>query len=110
MSEKIENIITQLKELSLLEATELVKTIEEVFEVDASAASGPVIMAGSASGGEAEQTEEQTEFSLILEDVPADKKIAILKIVRTMTGLGLKEGFSRISTKTDKRGNWKRRC
>tara|TARA_B110000977_G_scaffold199675_1_gene287786 strand:+ start:11757 stop:12146 length:390 start_codon:yes stop_codon:yes gene_type:complete len=91
MSEKIENIITQLKELSLLEATELVKTIEEVFEVDASAASGPVIMAGSASGGEAEQTEEQTEFSLILEDVPADKKIAILKIVRTMTGLGLKE-------------------
>ena len=57
----------------------------------ASAAAGPVVMAGAMPGGEAEQAEEQTEFSLILEDVPADKKIAILKIVRTMTGLGLKE-------------------
>jgi large subunit ribosomal protein L7/L12 len=45
----------------------------------------------SATGGAAQEVEEKTEFDLVLEEVPADKKIAILKIVRTLTGLGLKE-------------------
>mmetsp|Transcript_10670 Transcript_10670/g.26776 ORF Transcript_10670/g.26776 Transcript_10670/m.26776 type:complete len:131 (-) Transcript_10670:40-432(-) len=92
MTAKIDDIIEQLKSLTLLEAAELVKTIEETFDVDASAASGGMMMmAPGAGGAAAEEVEEKTEFDVILEVVPADKKIAILKIVRTLTGLGLKE-------------------
>lgn len=97
MSAKTDEILEQLKSLSLLEASELVKQIEEAFGVDASApvGGGMMMMAGAAPGAApaaaAEPVEEQTEFDVILEDVPADKKIAILKVVRTLTGLGLKE-------------------
>jgi large subunit ribosomal protein L7/L12 len=91
MNAKIDEIIAQLKELSLIEATKLVKQIEEVFDVDASAISGGVVMAGGNASSSSEAAEEQTEFSLVLEEVPADKKIAILKLVRSLTGLGLKE-------------------
>ena len=92
MTSKIENIIEELKGLTLLEAAELVKQIEEVFDVDASAAaSGGMVMMPAAGGGQAEETEEKTEFDVSLEEVPSDKKIAILKVVRGMTGLGLKE-------------------
>ena len=89
MSEKINQIVEELKTLTLLEASELVSAIEETFGVDASAAAaGPVVMAG---GAVAEEVEEKTEFDLSLDEVPADKKIAVLKVVRTLTGLGLKE-------------------
>ena len=89
MSEKINQIVEELKTLTLLEASELVTAIEETFGVDASvAASGPVVMAAT---GPAEEVEEKTEFDLNLDEVPADKKIAVLKIVRGITGLGLKE-------------------
>jgi large subunit ribosomal protein L7/L12 len=89
MSEKIDQIVEDLKTLTLLEASELVSKIEETFGVDASAvAGGGVIMAAPAA---VEEVEEQTEFNLILDEVPADKKIAILKVVRSLTGLGLKE-------------------
>jgi len=89
MSEKITQIIEELKTLTLLEASELVSQIEETFGVDASAsAGGGMVMAAAAP---AEEVEEKTEFDLMLEEVPADKKIAILKIVRSITGLGLKE-------------------
>jgi large subunit ribosomal protein L7/L12 len=72
-----------------LEASELVKKIEETFGVDASASvGGGMVMAVAPV---AEEVEEQTEFELILNEVPADKKIAILKVVRSLTGLGLKE-------------------
>jgi large subunit ribosomal protein L7/L12 len=97
MSEKTDQILEELKSLSLLEASELVKQIEEAFGVDASASGGgmmmmPGMMPGAAAGGaEAEPEEEKTEFDVVLEDVPADKKIAILKVVRGLTGLGLKE-------------------
>jgi len=98
MSAKTDEILDQLKSLSLLEASELVKQIEEAFGVDASASvgGGMMMMPGLAAPGGAaaapvEEVEEQTEFDVILEDVPADKKIAILKVVRTLTGLGLKE-------------------
>nr|QUE28670.1 ribosomal protein L12 [Porphyrostromium japonicum] len=92
MSDKINTIIEELKGLTLLEAAELVKQIEEVFEVDASAAaSGGMVMMPGGGGGTAEETEEKTEFDVSLEEVPADKKIAILKVVRSLTGLGLKE-------------------
>ena len=89
MSEKIDQIVEDLKTLTLLEASELVTKIEETFGVDASASSGGVVMA--ASGGTEEAVEEKTEFNLMLDEVPADKKIAVLKVVRGLTGLGLKE-------------------
>ena len=90
MSEKIDQIIEELKTLTLLEASELVTKIEDTFGVDASAASagGTMVMAAAAT---AEEVEEKTEFNVVLEEVPADKKIAILKVVRGLTGLGLKE-------------------
>jgi large subunit ribosomal protein L7/L12 len=89
MSEKINQIVEDLKTLTLLEASELVTKIEETFGVDASAAAGGgVVMAAAAT---TEEVEEKTEFNLILDEVPADKKIAILKVVRNLTGLGLKE-------------------
>ncbi|MEB3217659.1 MAG: 50S ribosomal protein L7/L12 [Richelia sp. RM2_1_2] len=98
MSAKTDEIIESLKSLSLLEASELVKQIEEVFQVDASASGGggmmmmPGMMPGMGGGAAAaEPEEEKTEFDVVLEDVPADKKIAILKVVRGITGLGLKE-------------------
>ena len=89
MSEKITQIVEELKTLTLLEASELVAAIEETFGVDASAAAGgPVVMAAA---GPAEEVEEKTEFDVSLDEVPADKKIAVLKVVRGITGLGLKE-------------------
>jgi large subunit ribosomal protein L7/L12 len=98
MSAKTDEILEQLKSLSLLEASELVKQIEEAFGVDASASAGggmmmmaPGMMGGGGGAAAAEPEEEKTEFDVVLEDVPADKKIAILKVVRGLTGLGLKE-------------------
>jgi large subunit ribosomal protein L7/L12 len=89
MSEKITQIVEELKTLTLLEASELVNAIEETFGVDASTvAGGPVVMAAA---GPVEEVEEKTEFDLSLDEVPADKKIAVLKVVRGITGLGLKE-------------------
>jgi large subunit ribosomal protein L7/L12 len=89
---KIEEIMEQLQTLTLLEAAELVEKIEETFDVDAYAGGGMVMIPGAGSGGDAaEAAEEKTEFDLFLVDVPADKKITILKIVRSITGLGLKE-------------------
>lgn len=90
MSEKIDQIIEELKTLTLLEASELVTRIEDTFGVDASTASnGAIVMA--TTGEATEEVEEKTEFNVILDEVPADKKIAILKVVRGLTGLGLKE-------------------
>lgn len=94
MSAKTDEILEQLKTLSLLEASELVKQIEEAFGVDASASAGGGMMmmaAPGAAAAAAEPEEEKTEFDVVLEEVPADKKIAILKVVRGLTGLGLKE-------------------
>jgi large subunit ribosomal protein L7/L12 len=89
MSDKINQIVEELKTLTLLEASELVSQIEETFGVDASAAvgGGGVVMAAAV----AEEVEEKTEFNVMLDEVPADKKIAVLKVVRALTGLGLKE-------------------
>lgn len=93
MSAKTDEILEQLKTLTLLEASELVKQIEEAFGVSAAAPAGGMMMmaAPGAAAAPAEEVEEQTEFDVVLEDVPADKKIAVLKAVRELTGLGLKE-------------------
>jgi large subunit ribosomal protein L7/L12 len=92
MNEKLTNIIEQLKSLTLLEAAELVKEIETVFGVDTSVSVASVGVAmPQAAAAPVEAAEEKTSFDLILENVPSDKKIAVLKIVRNVTGLGLKE-------------------
>nr|YP_009297192.1 ribosomal protein L12 [Porphyridium sordidum]AOM66535.1 ribosomal protein L12 [Porphyridium sordidum] len=89
---KVQEIVEQLKVLTLLEAAELVKAIEETFNVDASApAGGGMMVMQPGAAAPAEAVEEKTEFDVVLESVPADKKIAVLKVVRTITGLGLKE-------------------
>ena len=90
MSEKITQIVEELKTLTLLEASELVAAIEETFGVDASASIGGNIVMAAAPAA-VEEVEEKTEFNVMLDEVPADKKIAVLKVVRTLTGLGLKE-------------------
>nr|YP_009394010.1 ribosomal protein L12 [Polysiphonia sertularioides]ARW62572.1 ribosomal protein L12 [Polysiphonia sertularioides] len=93
MSDKINNIIEELKSLTLLEAADLVKQIEETFGVDASVSSGSgmVMVAGNVDNSSQDEVEEKTEFDVILEEVPAPKKITILKVVRALTSLGLKE-------------------
>lgn len=90
MNKKIDEIMSLLSTLNLLEASELVKKIEETYSVTASS---PVMAVSSVANTSpvAEAVEEKTEFKLFLSEVPADKKIAILKVVRTITGLGLKE-------------------
>ena len=80
-----EEIIEALKEMSLLEASELVKDIEETFGVSAAA---PVAVAAPAEGGAA--AEEKSDFDVVLEGF-GDNKIAVIKVVREITGLGLKE-------------------
>jgi large subunit ribosomal protein L7/L12 len=89
MAEKIEQILEQLKNLTLLEASELVTRIEETFGVDTSVSAGPSLVTSAVAN--TEESEEKTEFNVILESIAPDKKIAVLKIVRTLTGLGLKE-------------------
>ncbi|WP_158738315.1 50S ribosomal protein L7/L12 [Alteribacillus sp. YIM 98480] len=79
-----EQIIDAIKEMSVLELNDLVKAIEEEFGVTAAA---PVAVAG---GGAAEAEEEQTEFDVVLEEAGASK-INVIKVVREITGLGLKE-------------------
>ncbi|HEY9698180.1 MAG TPA: 50S ribosomal protein L7/L12 [Trichocoleus sp.] len=93
MSAKTDEILEQLKTLTLLEASELVKQIEEAFGVSAAAPVGGMMMMapGAGAAAPAEEVEEKTEFDVILDEVPADKKIAVLKAVRELTGLGLKE-------------------
>ena len=83
-----DQILDAIASMTVLEASELVKAMEEKFGVTAAA---PVVMAGAvAAGGEA-AGEEQTEFNVTLESAAADKKIAVIKAVRGITGLGLKE-------------------
>ena len=97
MDASVDSILEDIKGLTLVEASELVSKIEETFGVDASSA--PVAMAvagGAAAGGGDEAADEKDEFDVVLTEVPADKKIAVLKIVRTITGLGLKVGDRRL--------------
>ena len=84
-----EQVIEFIKQMSVLELSEMVKEMEEIFGVSA-AAPVAVAAAGPAAGGEAAAAEEQTEFDVVLTAV-GDKKINVIKVVRAITGLGLKE-------------------
>jgi large subunit ribosomal protein L7/L12 len=90
MTATTDQILEQLKTLSLLEASELVKQIEEAFGVSAAASAG-VVMAAPGAAAAAEPVEEQTEFDLILDSFDPAAKIKVLKAVREVTGLGLGE-------------------
>jgi large subunit ribosomal protein L7/L12 len=86
----VETILESIEKLTLLEAAELVKAMEEKFGV--SAAAPVAVAAAPAAGGAAPAAEDpDAEVSVVLASVPADKKIAVLKEVRNITGLGLKE-------------------
>ena len=90
MSAKTDEILDSLKQLSLLEASELVKQIEDAFGVSAAASAGVVMAApGAAAAGGGEAEEEKTEFDVVLESFEASAKIKVLKAVREATGLGL---------------------
>ena len=107
MSTKTDQILESLKTLSLLEASELVKHIEEAFGVSAAASAGVVMAApGAAASGAADAAEEQTEFDVVLESFEASAKIKVLKAVREATGLGLGDAKAMVEAapKTIKEG------
>ena len=93
MADKLQGIVDQIKELSLLEASQLVKLMEETFGVSAAAAVAAAPAAGgavAAGGSEAAASEEKSEFDVILQSVGGNK-INVIKVVREVTALGLKE-------------------
>ena len=89
MSEKVTNLIEEVKALTVLELSELVKALEEEFGVSA-AAPAAVAVAAPAAGGAAPAAEEKTEFDVVLKSAGANK-INVIKVVKEATGLGLKE-------------------
>jgi large subunit ribosomal protein L7/L12 len=93
MSDKVQKIIDQLKELTLIEASELVKAIEDTFGVSAAA---PVAAVAAAPVAAAPAAEEKSEFNVKVTDVPADKKIAVIKAVKTILGIGLAEAKAKV--------------
>jgi large subunit ribosomal protein L7/L12 len=90
MSDKVTTIIEEIKGLSLLEASQLVKGLEETFGVSAAAATVAAAAAPAAGGGAAAPAEEKTEFNVILTAIGGNK-IGVIKAVREITSLGLKE-------------------
>ena len=105
-TDKIQSIVDQVKKLTLLEASQLVKAMEETFGVSAAAAAVAAPVAGGAAGGEAAApAEEKTEFDVILQAIGGNK-INVIKVVREVTALGLKEaeGSRRAAPKAVKEG------
>ncbi len=90
-SEKVTALVEEVKGLTVLELSELVHTLEEVFGVSAAAAA----VAAPAAGGAAEAAEEKTEFDVILKNAGASK-LNVIKVVRAATGLGLKEAKDKV--------------
>lgn len=88
--EKIQKLVDELSQMTVLDMSKLKKALEEAWDVKA-AAGAPMMMAAPAAGDAGAAAEEATDFMVTLEEFPADKKIGIIKIVREITGLGLKE-------------------
>lgn len=91
MSVQVLEIVEQLKSLSLVETAELIKQIENTFNVDASRSKFSLPVLINSIPDEKQVETQQTEFDVVLEEVLSNKKIAILKLVREIKGLGLKE-------------------
>ena len=85
-----EELIEQFKELTLIELSEFVKAFEETFDVKAAAPAAVAVAAAPGAAGEAAQEEEKDEFDVVLDSI-GDKKIQVIKEVRALTSLGLKE-------------------
>ena len=85
-----EDLLAQFEEMTLIELSEFVKAFEEKFDVTAAAAAPVVVAGGAAGGAAAEAVEEKDEFDVILTGA-GDKKIQVIKVVRELTSLGLKE-------------------
>lgn len=90
MSERVEKLVEEIKGLTLLEAADLVKRLEESLGVSAAAAAPVMVAAGGGAAGGAAPAEEQTEFTVVLTGIGANK-INVIKAVREVTSLGLKE-------------------
>ena len=102
MSEKVTNLIEEVKSLTVLELSELVKALEEEFGVSAAA---PVAVAAAPAAGAAPAAEEKTEFDVILTSA-GESKMNVIKVVKEITGLGLKEAKALVdeAPKTIKEG------
>nr|YP_009491991.1 ribosomal protein L12 [Pediastrum angulosum]AWI68159.1 ribosomal protein L12 [Pediastrum angulosum]AWI68443.1 ribosomal protein L12 [Pediastrum duplex] len=90
----VNEIVEKLKTLTLLEASELVSKIEETFGVDASAPAGGAVMMAAPAAGAAEaapKEEEKTLFDVVLEEIPADKKVSIYKVVRSIANIAVNQ-------------------
>ena len=92
---KVQTIVDQLKEITLIEAAELVKAIEETFGVSAAV---PVAVAGPAAAVAGPAPEAKTEFNVKVTEVPADKKIAVIKIVKNVLNIGLGDAKTKVES------------
>ena len=88
MAASKEQILESISNMTIMEVVDLVKMMEEKFGVTAAA---PVAVAAGAAGAAAPAAEEQTEFTVTLKAYPAEKKVTVIKVIREITGLGLKE-------------------
>ena len=93
---KVQTIVDQLKDLTLLEASELVKAIEETFGVSAAAA--PAMMMAGPAAGPAAAAEEKTEFTVEVAAVPADSKISVIKAVKNILNIGLTDAKAMVES------------
>lgn len=91
MSNKQAQLVEELSNLTVIEMAELKKALEEKWGVKAAAAAAPVAAAAPAAAGAAAAASESTDFEVILQEAAADKKIGIIKVIREVTNLGLKE-------------------
>nr|YP_009538665.1 ribosomal protein L12 [Phacus pleuronectes]AYQ93689.1 ribosomal protein L12 [Phacus pleuronectes] len=100
MSNKIDKLVDELKNITLLEASELIAKIEDTFGVEANINTSFIPLASNLVNTKAEEVvkEEKTEFDVILNDVPSSKRINVIKVVRSLTSLGLKEAKDLIET------------
>lgn len=89
--QSVENLVELLSQLSVLDMAKLKSALEEKWGVKASAAAPMMVAAAPQAGEGAAKAAEATEFKVALEETPADKKIGVIKVVRELTGLGLKE-------------------
>jgi large subunit ribosomal protein L7/L12 len=88
MAASKEQILETISNMTIMEVVDLVKMMEDKFGVTAAA---PVAIAAAAGGAAAPAVEEKTEFTVVLKAYPADKKVTVIKVIREITGLGLKE-------------------
>ena len=97
MSVTKEQVVEFISNMTVLELSEFIKELEEKFGVSAAAPAAAMVMAAPADGGAAAAAEEKTEFDVILKEAGANK-IGVIKVVRALTGLGLKEAKDKVDT------------